>query len=112
MEITASTMRCGTGEIVCERRDGMGTTGQTVGRDTVGKGADSGTGNSRDGNKTPYVGMVNGGDRNQQGSDGLGTRGLENEPKLGFPFSRAVSFPSRPHFPVPTFTVPLIRRYG
>ena len=81
-------------------------------RETVGNWADSGTGNSRDGNKTPYVGMVNGGDRNQQGSDGLGTRGLENEPKLGFPFSRAVSFPSRPHFPVPTFTVPLIRRYG
>ena len=52
MEITAPniTVRCGMGEIVCERRDGMGTTGQTVGRETVGNGADSGTGNSRDGN--------------------------------------------------------------
>ena len=30
------------------------------GTGNVGKGADSGTGNSRDGNKTPYDGMVGG----------------------------------------------------
>ena len=56
-------MRCGTGEIVCERRDGMGTTEQTVGQDTVGKGAGSSTGNSRDGQMTPYDEMVDGVDR-------------------------------------------------
>ena len=61
-----------------ERRDGMGTTGQTVGRETVGKGADSGTENSRDGNKTPYDGMVDGGNRNQR-PEGLGKRGRKRK---------------------------------
>ena len=52
------------GRIVRERQVGMGTTEQTVGRDTVGKGADSEPGNRRDGNKMPYDGMVDGGNRN------------------------------------------------
>ena len=67
------------GETVCERRDGMGTTGQTEGRETVGNWVDSiGTENSRNGNKTPYGGMVDGGNRNQL-RDGSGTRGRERK---------------------------------
>ena len=66
-------------EAVCERRDGVGATGETaVGRETIGNWADSGTGNCRDGNKTPYGGMVNGGNRNR-GRDGSGTRGRERK---------------------------------
>ena len=69
------------------------TTGQTVGRETVGKGADSGTGNSRDKTKTPYDGMVDGGNRNQRrgGSGNL----VGNEKSRGFPFpSRSVLVPT------------------
>ena len=66
------------GEIVCERRDGMGTTGQTLGRENVGKGADSGTGNSRDGNKTSHDGMVDGENGNQP-REGSGNRGRERK---------------------------------
>ena len=52
----------------CVRTSGWeGTTGQTV---------SIGTGNSRDGNKTQYGGMVDGGNRNQR-RDGQGTRGRE-----------------------------------
>ena len=41
------------GELVGQRRVEMGTTAQTVGREATGNWADSSTGNSRDGNKTP-----------------------------------------------------------
>ena len=85
-----------------ERRDGMGTTGLTVGRETVGKGADSGTGNSRDGNKTPYDGMVDGGNRNQR-PEGSGNRGRERK------ITRFL-FPSRP-VPVPTFAARITEFY-
>ena len=81
------------GETVCGRRDGMGTTGQTVGWDTVGNWADSETGNSRDGNKTPYGGMVDGGNRNQV-RDGSGIRGREQKT-------------TRVPVPVPYRTVPV-----
>ena len=67
----------------------MGTTGHSVGRETVGKGADSGTGNSRDGNKKPYDGMVDGGNRNQR-QEGSANRGRERK-ITRFP----VSVPSR-----------------
>ena len=54
-------MRCGKGEIVCERRDGMGTAGETVGMETIGKEAGSRRANSQERNKTPHDGMVDGG---------------------------------------------------
>ena len=38
----------------------MGKTEQTVGQETVGNWADSGTGNSRDGNKISYRKMIDG----------------------------------------------------
>ena len=82
--------------------DGMETkTGQTVGRETVGKGADSGTGNSRDKTKTPYDGMVDGGNRNQRRGGSGNLVGNENH---AVSRSRPVPFSSRPRFPVPTFT--------
>ena len=53
------------------RREQMGSE-----RETVGNWADSGTGNSGGGNKTPYSGMLDDGNRNQR-RDGSGTRGRE-----------------------------------
>ena len=73
-------------EAVCERRDGVGATGETaVGRETIGNWADSGTGNCRDGNKTPYGGMVNDAGRE---TDDETDRDLVvgNEKKNGFLF--------------------------
>lgn len=89
-------MRCGMGKIGCE--GGMGTTRQTVGRDTVGKGAGSvkavgkgagsDTGNSREGNKTPYGRMVDGGNTNQR-REGSGNRCRERETTRPLTFSRS-----------------------
>lgn len=56
MEIIAvPPVRCVMREEVCERRDGMRTSGQTaaVGWETVGT----------DGNKTPFGGMIDGGNK-------------------------------------------------
>ena len=61
---------------MCERRNGVGTTGQAMGRETVGKGTGSGTVNIRDGNKTPFSGTVDCGNRNQ-GRERSGNRGRE-----------------------------------
>ena len=58
-------------------------------------GADSGTGNSRDGNKTPYDGMVDGGNRNQR-REGSGNRGRERK-LTRFPVPVPTTF-SRPDF--------------
>ena len=61
---------------------------------------ESGTGNSRDGNETPYVGMVLGGNRNQR-RERSGNRDRErNITRVPVP----VLFLSRPHFPVPRLT--------
>ena len=82
---------------VCEHKDGTGTTGQAVKREKDGKGTGSGAVNTRDGNKTRYGGMVDGGNRNQ-GRERSGSRGRERMSN-GFPFP----FPSRPvPFPFPT----------
>ena len=80
------------GEIVCERRDGMGTTEQTVGQDTVGKGAGSSTGNSRDGQMTPYDEMVDGVNRT---NDRRGREIAVGNEKSRVSCSRPVPFPSR-----------------
>ena len=61
-------------ETVCKRREGMETTGKETGRGKVGKGTGSGTVNTWDENKTPYGGMVDGGNR-YQGLEWSGNRG-------------------------------------
>ena len=61
-------------QTVCEPRDGMGSTGQEMGLETVGKKTDSGVVNTRGGNKTPCGGTLDGGNRNQ-GREQSGNRG-------------------------------------
>ena len=73
---------------MCERRQGRGTAGQRTGRETR---------NSRDGNRTRCVGMVDGGNKNQR-RERSGNRGWERD-VTRFP----VPVPSRSRpVPVPT----------
>ena len=53
------------GGTVRQRRDGVGTAGPGMGRETVEKGTRNGTVNTRGWNKIPYGGTVDCGNRNQ-----------------------------------------------
>ena len=66
MEISAPVLRCGMGKAVCKSWDRMGTAGQAMGRETVGKGTGSGVVKTQDGDKTPYGGTVDGGNIHQK----------------------------------------------
>ena len=78
------------------------------GTGTVGNTPYGGTGNSRDGNKMPNVGTVDGGNRDRDregvGKSRYGTKYTRED-------SRPDPFPTRPHFPDPTITAHALAKY-
>ena len=88
MGINAPIVKCGMGETVCERRDGMGTSGQTVGRETAGTGV-----------RYRTAGWYTAGTETNDGTSRSSRSGTKYHM-----VSRTVSVPTTFSCPIPTFT--------